>query len=200
MLLMPRTLSKTYSSRLRYEMINTQIETAINSNPHLQMKIYSKTSGFHPYIVLHDVIRNIFVLVLPLDENKAIFPKSKYRGEFASTNIEHLFGLGFSEKDFNIETNYQSSLFLGTEYNPFGIIICYDKFSDSLFQGALQPDQEDWLFKEKVELQKGISDNTNTVIPIPSKVYDESEINIKMNLKATNQNEEEEIKLNFKGE
>ena len=48
------------------------------------------------------------------------------------------------------EAPYQTSLSLGEEYTPFGIVVSYDGTSDAIYEGALQPDQMDWIYNEDI--------------------------------------------------
>src|SRR5690625_613208 len=75
------TTTKTGGPRLRYDLINTHVEENIKSNPHLSMEVHVKRSGSYPYIVLHDFLRNKFVLVLRLQ--KEIYDQSSLLGENA---------------------------------------------------------------------------------------------------------------------
>ncbi|MBB2483186.1 hypothetical protein H5P36_23810 [Bacillus sp. APMAM] len=160
----PDTTTKTYLPRFQYDLVNTYVEKAIQDNPHTQIKVYSKKSGFHPYIVLQDQIRNIFILVLKLSKNKYIFKQSAYRGDFASSNIDRLVEMGVPKSELIGETPYQESLPLGIENQPFGIIICYDGNSDIVYEGSLRPDQEDWLYKE--DITDYINMNVENIVPV----------------------------------
>lgn len=160
----PETITKTYLPRFQYDLVNTYVEKAIQDNPHTQIKVYPKKAGFHPYIVLHDQIRNIFILVLKLPKNRYIFKQSAYRGDFASSNIDRLVEMGVPKSELFDDTPYQESLPLGIENQPFGIIVCYDGKSDVVYEGALRPDQEDWLYKE--DITDYINMNIENFVPI----------------------------------
>lgn len=162
------------------DLVNTFINNTIEANPHMQMKVYVKQSGFHPYIVIHDAIKNTFVLVLKLPKNKRIFKPSKYRGEFASSNVDRLINLGIPKEELIGETPYQASLSLGVTHQPFGIIICYDSKSDIVFEGALRPDQEDWLYKE--DISDYINIERGNIVPINNYDLSEIEIGLKPNV------------------
>ena len=62
------------------------------------------------------------------------------------------------------DTVYQQSLMLGFENQPFGIIVSYDRDSDLILEGALRPDQEDWIYKE--DITESIIRNTKDIIPL----------------------------------
>lgn len=162
----PETITKTYLPRFQYDLVNTYVEKAIQDNPHTQMKVYAKKAGFHPYIVLQDQIRNIFILVLKLPKKKYIFKQSVYRGDFASSNIDRLVGMGVPKGELLGDTPYQESLPLGIENQPFGIIVCYDGKSDIVYEGALRPDQENWLYKENIT--DYINMNIDNLVPVNS--------------------------------
>jgi hypothetical protein len=187
--LMPDLTTRTYDPRLQYDFVNTHVEKMILDNPHTQMKVYRKKAGFHPYIVIHDTIRNIFILVSKLPKNKYIFNPSGYRGEFASSNFDCLLFMGAPEKELLGDTEYQPSLFLGEENQPFGIIVCYDGKSDMIFEGALRPDQEDWIYKE--DITESIMDHTSEVVPMNR--YSISDIEI--GLKKPNEDDDIVVKL-----
>lgn len=144
------TTTKKHAPFMLYDYVNTYVEKIIKNNPHTQMKVYTRTAGRHPYIVVHDVIRNIFILVLKLPEKQYIFQPSRYREEFSSSNIDRLFQAGVPEEELLDRETYQYSLSLGIENQPFGIVVCYDSKSDVVFEGALKPNQEDWIYKENI--------------------------------------------------
>lgn len=185
----PETTTKTYLPRIQYDLVNTHVEKIVQDNPHTQMKVYKRKAGFHPYIVIHDTIRNIFILVSKLPKNKYIFNPSKYRGDFASSNIDRLLEMGVSKEELLGETSYQYSLSLGIENQPFGIIVCYDGHSDIVFEGALRPEQEDWIYKE--DITDYINLNNHNIVPLNS--YDLSDIETP--LKAPQEDNDIVIKL-----
>lgn len=162
--LLPAFTTNTYDPRLQYDAVNTYVEKMILSAPHTQMKVFKKKAGFHPYIVIHDTIRNIFILVSKLPKNKYIYNSSGYRGDFASSNFDRLLDMGTPREELLGDTIYQPSLFLGSENHPFGIIVSYDRDSDIIYEGALRPDQEDWIYKE--DITDSIILNTRDVIPL----------------------------------
>jgi len=170
--LIPDFTTNTYVPRLQYDAVNTHVERMIQSNPHLQMKVFKKKAGFHPYIVLHDTIRNIFILVSKLPKSKYIFNPSGYRGDFASSNFDRLLELGAPKEELLGDAVYQQSLTLGFENQPFGIIVSYDRDSDVIYEGALRPDQEDWIYKE--DITDSIIRNTKDVVPL--NIYRTSDI------------------------
>jgi len=183
------TTTKTGGPRLRYDLINTHVEENIKSNPHLSMEVHVKRSGSYPYIVLHDFLRNKFVLVLRLQ--KEIFDPSRYRGENAFSNVDRLMEMGLKLEDLPNDYNHQYSLFLGAEHQPFGIIVCYDAYKDIVYEGALRPDQNDWLYKENITDYIDLKTNKVTHIKRP-------EHTDKIELSLKKQSDEEEITLKLK--
>ncbi|WP_323679588.1 hypothetical protein [Exiguobacterium indicum] len=174
------TITKKSNPFRLTDLVNTFVSNSIEANPHMQMKVYVKQSGFHPYIVIHDTIKNTFILVLKLPKNKWIFNPSKYRGEFASSNVDRLTNLGIPKEELIRDTPYQASLNLGATNQPFGIIICYDSKSDIVFEGALRPDQEDWLYKE--DISDYIDIQRENIVPINNYDLSEIEISLKPNV------------------
>ncbi|WP_047154598.1 hypothetical protein [Aneurinibacillus tyrosinisolvens] len=170
----PETTTKTYIPRMQYDFVNTYVEKIIQENPHTQMKIYKKKAGLHPYIVINDTSRNIFILVLKLPKNKYIFNPSRYRGDFASSNFDRLLAMGVTQEDLFGDIYYQYSLPVGVENQPFGIIVCYDGHSDIVFEGALRPEQDDWIYKE--DITDFINLDSHNLVPINS--YNLSDIEI----------------------
>ncbi|MBP1153965.1 MULTISPECIES: hypothetical protein [unclassified Paenibacillus] len=162
--LLPEFTTNTYAPRLQYDAVNSHVERMILSNPHTQMKVFKKKAGFHPYIVIQDTIRNILILVSKLPKNKYIYNPSGYRGDFASSNFDRLLDAGAPKEDLMGDTIYQPSLFQGPDNHPFGIVISYDRDSDVIYEGALRPDQEEWIYKE--DITDSIIDNTKGIIPL----------------------------------
>lgn len=191
--LIPDTITKKYSPFFQSDLVNTHVAKQIEDNPHTQMKIFSKKAGFHPYIVIQDTVRNVFILVSKLPKNKNIFNPSGYRGEFASSNAERLLELGMPVDEIYGDNPYQESLSLGIENQPFGIIVCYDGKNDIVYEGALRPDQEDWIYKE--DITDSINIDTDTLVPLnnyqlsdiqtPLKAPKEDEIVVKLKGKTT---------------
>ncbi len=188
--LIPTFTTDTYAPRLQYDAVNTHVEKMILSNPHTQMKVFKKKAGFHPYIVLQDTIRNIFILVSKLPKSKYIFNPSGYRGDFASSNFDRLLEMGAPKEELLGDTVYQQSLMLGFENQPFGIIVSYDRDSDLIHEGALRPDQEDWIYKE--DITESIIRNTKDIIPLNN--YKASDIEPRPKL----QKEESDILIKIK--
>ncbi|MDV2581685.1 hypothetical protein [Alkalibacillus haloalkaliphilus] len=186
-----QTITSKYKSGLLYDLVNTSVAQELNSNPHLNLEIYSKYAGFHPYIVLHEKRRNLFVLVLKLPYNKEIFNPSGYRGDFALSNVDRLLEMGVQLEDFADDYSHQYSLPLGIDNQPFGVIVSYDGYKDVIFEGALRPDQQEWLYKE--EITEHLYLNTNNVTHLENS-YEENEV--KLSLKKPK--DEEEIKLKLK--
>ncbi|MFJ7953922.1 hypothetical protein ACIQZG_20685 [Lysinibacillus sp. NPDC096418] len=191
--LLPETVTKKYSPFLLSDLVNTHVTKQIEDNPHTQMKIFSKKAGFHPYIVIHDTIRNVFILISKLPKDRYIFNPSGYRGDFASSNADRLFELGVPLEEIYGDTPYQYSLPIGIENQPFGIIVCYDSKNDIVYEGALRPDQEDWIYKE--DITDSINISTKTLVPLnnyqlsdiqtPLKAPIEDEIVVKLKSKAS---------------
>ncbi|RKJ61170.1 hypothetical protein D7X33_27080 [Butyricicoccus sp. 1XD8-22] len=180
---LPVTITKKYTPFLLSDLVNTHVANQIEDNPHTQLKIIPKIAGFHPYIVIHDTIRNVFILISKLPKNKHIFNPSGYRGDFASSNGDRLFEMGMNLEEIYGETPYQYSLPVGIENQPFGVIVCYDSKNDIVFEGALRPDQEDWIYK--VDITDAINISTETLVPINN--YQSSDIQI--SLKAPTEDE-----------
>jgi hypothetical protein len=147
----PNTITKKHSPFLLSDLINEHVTRMIEENPHTQMKVYPKIAGFHPYIAIHDTARNIFILLSKLPKNKYVLNPSGYRKDFSSANFDRLLEMGVPEEElFDDVPLFQESLFLGVDNQPFGIIVCYDSKSEIVYEGALRPDQEDWIFKEDI--------------------------------------------------
>lgn len=184
------TITKKYSPFLQSDLVNTHVANIIEENPHTQMKVLSRKAGFHPYIVIQDTIRNIFILVSKLSKDKYIFNPSGYRGEFAFSNTERLLEMGMTINELYGDTPYQYSLPLGIENQPFGIVVCYDGKNDFVFEGALRPDQEEWIYKE--DISNSITINTETLAPLNN--YQSSEIQLLL------KSPKEEIVVKLKGQ
>jgi len=188
--LLPETITKKYQPFMLYDLVNTHVKRIIEENPHTELKVYLKRAGFHPYIVIHDTIRDIFILVLKLPKKNYIFNPSGYRGEFASSNFERLMDLGVPQEELlNETTTYQCSLPLDMGNQPFGVIVCYDSKNDIVYEGALRPDQEEWIYKEDISDYININ-NTNLVPLNKSNLSD-----IELSLKVPKENEDIVIKL-----
>lgn len=187
MKVMPKTSSKTYSSRLLYELVNTHVAESILKNPNLNMSVEDRMAGFYPYIVARDTIRNIAVLVLPIPGNKDFEP-SLFRGEFAITNIDRLMAMGVTEEDLNIDIDYQTSLLFEIEHLPFGLIVSYDREKNLVYEGALQPSQEEWLFNEDVTDKVA---GGGKVVEFPRQIYDDTDISIGFTHAALQESEKE---------
>jgi hypothetical protein len=181
--------TRTYEPRLQYDFVNTHVKEAIQTNPHTQLTIMKRKAGFHPYIVIHDTVKNIFILVCKLPKNKNLPVKSNYRGEFASSNYDRLLELGAPKDQLFGENDYQLALPLGPRNQPFGIIIGWDGKSDTVVEGALQPDQEDWIYKE--DITNAIIENLEMLVPVNR--YDLSDIPLK--LKPQKENQDIVVKL-----
>ncbi|WP_040289209.1 hypothetical protein [Alicyclobacillus hesperidum] len=164
--LIPDFVTKTYQPRMQYDCVNTYVEKAIKENPHTQLKVTRRKAGFHPYIVIHDTVRNVFILVSRLPKYKHIYSPSRYRGDYASANYARLLEMGAPQEELLSESPFQASLSLGEEYAPFGIIVSYDSTSDAIYEGALQPDQKDWIYNE--DITKSIIENARDVVPFVS--------------------------------
>lgn len=162
--LIRNTITKKHSPFLLSDLVNTHVAKLIEDNPHTQMKVFTKRAGFHPYIVIQDKIRNIFILVSKLRKDRYIFNLSEYRGDFAISNGDRLFEMGMPLEEIYGDTSYQYTLPLGMENQPFGIIVCYDSKNDVVYEGALTPDQEDWIYKE--EITEYINIDTETLVPL----------------------------------
>ena len=84
--------------------------------------------------------------------------------------------MGIAEEDLDMDIEYQPSLPFGIEHLPFGLIVSYDREKDLVYEGALQPSQEQWLFNEAVT-DKAVVHGSN-VVSFPKQVYDETDISI----------------------
>jgi hypothetical protein len=186
--ILPETITKKHSPFLQSDLINTHVLKSIENNPHLQVKVYPKKAGFHPYIALHDTVRNIYILLSKLPKSKYILNPSGYRGEFSSGNFGRLLDMGIPEGELVGDLTYQESFDFGIENQPFGIVVCYDGKSDVVFEGALRPDQEDWIYKE--DITEYINLQRNNLVVVNS--YKTTDIEIP--LKST----EEEIVIKLK--
>lgn len=162
--LMPVTRTKKHAPHLLYDMVNESVATMIEDNPHTQMNVIPRRAGFHPYIVIHDTIRNIFILVSKLPQKRYIPTPCNYRGEYASANAVRLTDMGMNLDEIYGDTPFQESLSLGIDNQPFGIIVTYDSKQESYFEGALRPDQEDWIYKE--DISDSININTEALVPL----------------------------------
>lgn len=155
------TITKKHGPFLQYDLINSEVEANLRENPHLNMEVYSKRSGFHPFIVVHDYVKNIFVLVLKLPRNKKIFNPCTFRGEFASANVDRMVEMGLELDELPKDYTHQASLELGELNQPYGIIVSYDGYEDVVYEGSLRPDQEEWLYQE--EITEYINLNTSSI-------------------------------------
>lgn len=186
----PNTVTKKHTPHLLSDLINEHVTRMIEENPHTQMKVYPKIAGFHPYISIHDTARNIFILLSKLPKNKYIMSPSGYRKEFASANLNRLLDMGVPEEELLEDVPlFQGSLFLGEANQPFGIIVCYDSKSDIVFEGALRPDQEDWIFKE--DITDYINLTTGSLVGLNSHNLED----IKVTLKTPKADDEIVLKL-----
>lgn len=176
--LLPKFTTNTNSPWLQYDCVNTHVENMILNNPHTQMKVLKSKAGFHPYIIIQDTVRNIFILVLKLPKNKKIFNPCRYRGDFASSNFDRLLELGVPANELLKDSVYQPSLSLGPDFHPFGIIVSYDRDSDIIYEGALRPDQEDWIYRE--DISNYITYNSQDIIPLYSYKVDDIEPRLKV--------------------
>ncbi|MDO3679431.1 hypothetical protein [Paenibacillus ehimensis] len=188
----PDTATKTYPPRLLYDLINTKIEDIIKANPHMNLNVVRRKAGFHPYIVIHDEVRNVFILVSKLPKSKHIYNTSRYRGDYAASNFDRLFAMGATEEEIACDVSYQQSIPLGQEHLPFGIIVSYDSESDIVFEGALRPDQGDWIYKK--DITHAVIKDTSNIIPL--NVYNHSKITLP--LKTPKDNDDIIIKLKDK--
>ncbi|MEH6986581.1 MULTISPECIES: hypothetical protein [Bacillales] len=186
----PNTVTKKHTPHLLSDLINEHVLRMIEQNPHTQMKVYPKIAGFHPYIAIHDTVRNIFILLSKLPKSKYIMSPSGYRKEFSSANLNRLLDMGVPQDELLKDVPvYQGSLFLGEANQPFGIIVCYDSKSDIVFEGALRPDQEDWIFKE--DITDDINLTTGSLFGLNSHNLED----IKVTLKTTTADDEIVLKL-----
>ncbi|MFF2016076.1 hypothetical protein [Paenibacillus sp. NPDC058177] len=187
----------TSNPKNRYDLVNTEVINSIKKHSHLQIEIEKKKSGFHPYIVLREKLRNISVLVLPLATKKDMFDSaSTYRMNFSVSNIPRLIEEGLPEDSPDIDIQYQRAIHpLGTENYPFGLIVVYDPHDGSIREGALLPDHTDWIFLEDTTSMV-LSNSLDNVKPI--NVYENSDdIKIPFKEKAHQTDEDIPLKLKF---
>ncbi|WP_151736742.1 hypothetical protein [Paenibacillus tengchongensis] len=182
----------------RYDLVNTEVTKSIENHPHLQIEFEKKKSGFHPYIVLREKLRNISILVLPLATKKDMFDSaSTYRKNFSVSNIPRLIEEGLPEDSPDIDIQYQRAMHpLGTDSYPFGLIVAYDPFDGSIREGALLPDHTDWIFLEDTTSMV-LSNSLDNVTPI--NVYEYSD-DIKIPFKETAHQTDEDIPLKLKSD
>lgn len=188
--LMPVTRTNKHAPHLLYDMVNESVATMIEDNPHTQMKVIPRRAGFHPYIVIHDTLRNIYILVSKLPQKKYVPTPCNYRGEYASANAIRLTDMGMTLDEIYGDAPYQESLSLGIDNQPFGIIVTYDSKQETYFEGALRPDQEDWIYKE--DISDSINIDTKALVPlnnyqlsdIPTSLKTPSEEDIVVKLKG----------------
>lgn len=183
---MPKTSTQTYSPRFLYELVNTHVEESVLKNSHLNLNVENRKAGFYPYVVVRDTERNIAALVLPIPSSKEFEP-CLFRGDFAITNIDRLMAMGVTEKDLDIDIDYQPSLPFGIEHLPFGLIVSYGREKNLVYEGALQPSQEEWLFNEDVT-EKAVVFGGN-VVSFPRQVYDDTDISIGLSETALQESE-----------
>lgn len=180
-----------------YDLVNTCLEEKIIKNPNLNLRMYIKNSGFHPYVVLHDYVRQLFILVLKLPKKQKIFTPSKYRGEFASSNVTRLYEEGINDNVISEMLKNKGSLQLSLslkdcEKSPFGLIVAYNEDADSFIEGALRPDQEDWLFNNPISYQEV----NNVITAINQQHVDSEEANVV--LKPSFEIDDTEIEIRLK--
>lgn len=188
--LLPDTITKKYPPHLLYDLVNTYVAEQIEDNPHTEMRVFPKRAGFHPYIVIQDTIRNIFILVSKLPKNKYIFNPSGFRGEFASSNANRLLEMGMTVGEIYGDTPFQDFLPFGIENQPFGIIVCYDGKKDIVYEGALKPDQEDWFYKQ--DITDSVNIDTETLVPLNNYQLSDIQIPLKPSI-------DDEIVIKLKG-
>jgi hypothetical protein len=188
---LPETVTKTAPPRFLYDLVNTKVVESVKSNSHMKMVVISRKAGFHPYIVIHDTVRNIFILVSKLPSNKYIFGTSRYRGEYSASNFDRLFDMGATEDEIASGIEYQPSLNLSGDTQPFTIIVIYDGVKDVVFEGALRPDQEDWIYKQDIT-QEIIADMANVV---PMRIYDSNQMDLPI---KTTQDDIDDIVIKLK--
>lgn len=172
-----------------YDVVNKHIVNALKENPNLNMTFESRRSGFHPYIALHDFERNINVLISKLHRGKEILAPSRYRGEFSESNVERLLNEGYPPEKLPQGCVSQATLDLGIETLPFTIIVCYDPKNDIIYEGALMPNQESWIYK---------LDITDSVVNNHHKVNIEDEVIVSMKKPKSTIKQNDEIVVNLK--
>jgi len=190
---------KNFISRMRSSYVNTSITEVVEKNPHLNMRAEEKRSGYYYYTLLTDSKRNINILVSNLPNKSYIFQPSRYRYYLASSNVERMFADGFTHEQLGDSVavgDYQMSLFTDIDYLPFGLVLCYDGklgLDSKVYEGALQPSQEDWLFKIDVTDFTKLSSNITTIKRASTNYELEMEFN-----KEAFKTEDENIPLKLK--
>lgn len=174
---LPDTITKKHIPFLLSDLVNTHVANQFVDNPHTQMRIFTRKAGFHPYIVIQDTIRNVFILISKLQKNQYILNPSGYRGDFASSNGDRLFEMGMTLEEIYEDRPFQYSLPIGVENQPFGIIVCYDSRHDVVYEGALRPDQEDWIYKE--DISNTIISNNENIVPLNNNQLSDIQIQLK---------------------
>jgi hypothetical protein len=183
---MPKTSTTTYSIRFLYELVNTCVENEILKNSHVNMNVEHRKAGFYPYIVARDQERNVAALVLPIPSGKDFEP-CLFRGEFAMTNVDRLLAMGATIQDLAMDIEYQPSLPFGIDHLPFGLIVSYDREKEIVFEGALQPNQELWLFNEAMTGQAVVQ--ASKVVSFPKPMHDDTDISLSLTPAALQEKE-----------
>lgn len=147
--IIPSTITKKHVSPLQYDLINDAIGNAVTLNKELNLEVIPAKAGGHEYIYVRENNRNISIVICRLPASRQIFTPSKYRGEFSRTNFDKLIQLGVPE-ELLTDLDYQQSFTFSEEIVPFGIIVYYDPNKDIMFEGALKPSQNEWIYKEKL--------------------------------------------------
>ncbi|MCM3271138.1 hypothetical protein [Paenibacillus elgii] len=137
---------KSFSSFF-YDRLNTRVKQAINKKPHMMISVESKRAWFHPYHIYRDIRRNILILLLPLSSKKYIFDPSRYRKDISIGNILRIEQEGLDKALFKGKTiSHQGMIPLGS-IEPFGLVVTFDIKAKTMNEGALLPNQKDWIFK-----------------------------------------------------
>ncbi|MNN15959.1 hypothetical protein D3C81_1290810 [compost metagenome] len=160
---------KNFVPRLRSSFVSTCVADVARNNKHLNLTAIELQSAFYSYTLLTDTVRNINITVCNLPNKKNIFDASAYRGYYAAYNIERAFADGFTREQFGEDVKIdgsQISLLTDIEYLPFGMVLCYDGAlgeKTKIFEGALSPSQEGWMFKLDVTNYMELPDDIPTI-------------------------------------
>lgn len=190
--LIPKTITDKYSASLQNDLINEAISEAVENDVLNNLIVTNHKSGSHPYIVVRDTVRNISSVICRLPRSRYIFTPSKYRGEFSQSNFDRLIQLGFSFEEL-VDENYQLTINLNNGDAHFGIIVYYDRYNDVVFEGALKPSQNDWIYKD--DITEPPAENVIPLNPLTPTPSDDILLSVKNIFEM-----DEEIEVNLKTE
>jgi len=70
---------------------------------------------------------------------------------------------------------------------PFGLIVSYEREQEIVFEGALQPNQEQWLFNEAMTEQAVVQ--ASKVVSFPKSIQDDTGISLSLTPAALQEKE-----------